>query len=111
MDNFDKKIVEKVVERLIESTKNDILFYNDKAFDFKSNYEVRGGFIFFIGYSKVNMKYGDVGIYRMVCTSIYDSVLFKDGNVIDYDKMYSVDDVISKTKGYFNHYSNKLNNL
>jgi hypothetical protein len=111
MDNFDKKIVEKVVERLIESAEKDILLYNDKATDFKYDYKVEGIFIFFIGYSKVNMKYGSAGIYRMVCTSIYDSALFKDGNVIDYDKMYSVDDVISKTKGYFYHYSKILNNL
>jgi len=111
MDDFDKRMIEKVVERLIESTKNDILFYNDTAFDFKYDYKVDGIFIFFIGYSKVNMKYGSVGIYRMVCTSLYDSVLFKDGNVIDYDKMYSVDNVVSRTKGYFNHYSKILNNL
>lgn len=111
MDKFDKKIVEKTIEKLKNSTEKDILSYNDKAYDFVSDYKVIGGYIFFIGYSKITMKYGNVGIYRMICTSIYDSVLYKNGNVIDYEKMYTVEDVISQTKNYFNHYSKKLNSL
>ena len=51
------------------------------------------------------------GIYRMICTDIYGGVIYEDGNVIDYDMMYDVNTVIKKTKGYFNHYLKKLNEL
>ena len=107
--------MEKILELSINGAKKrlelDILSYNENAIDFKFYYEVRDNFIFAIGYSKVIMEYGNAGIYRMTCIDIYNGEVFKDGNVIDYDSMYKVDDVISRTKGYFNHYTKRLNNI
>ena len=107
--------MEKIVEVSINGAKKrleqSILNYNEYAVDFKFDYEVKGNFIFAIGYSRVIMKQGDAAIYRMTCIDIYDGEVFKDGNVIDYGKMYTVEDVISRTKGYFNHYAKKLSNI
>lgn len=107
--------MEKIVEVSINGAKKrlekSILEYNENAIDFKFDYEVKGNFIFAIGYSKVKMKQGEAGVYRMTCVDIYDGEVFKDGNVIDYDKMYTIEDVISRTKGYFNHYVKKLSDI
>ena len=107
--------MEKIVEVSINGAKKrlekSILEYNENAIDFKFDYEVKGNFIFAIGYSKVKMKKWEAGIYRMTCVDIYNGEVFKDGNVIDYDKMYTLEDVISRTKGYFNHYVKKLSNV
>ena len=85
--------------------------YNPKAIDFKCDYEIKGDFIFMIGYSRVENEYSDWCIYRMICLSIYGDKIFTDGNVIDYDNLYTIEDVISKTKGYFSHYTKKLNSI
>lgn len=104
--------MEKILEISINGAKKrleiDILSYNENAIDFKFDYEVIYNFIFAIGYSKIITKFGSMGIYRMTCIDIYNGEIFKDGNVIDYDAMYKVEDVISRTKGYFNHYVKKL---
>lgn len=107
MEIVAKIVVENTIKRLEQS----ILEYNPKAIDFKCEYETKENFIFMIGYSRVIMEYGDAGIYRMICMSIYGEKIFQDGNVIDYDKMYNIDDVIRKTKGYFSHYLKQLNQL
>lgn len=97
----------KVQKRLEES----ILEYNPNAINFKYEYKIKDDFIFMIGYSKVIMKYGDAGIYRMICVSIYGDKIYEDGNVIDHELMYDVNKVIEKTKGYFNHYAKQLNQI
>ena len=107
MENHTKVVLKGTQKRLEQS----ILNYNKNAIDFKFNYEVKGNFIFAIGYSRVIMERRDVAIYRMTCVDIYNGEVFKDGNVIDYDNMYSIEDVISRTKGYFNHYIKKLSNI
>jgi hypothetical protein len=101
-------IIKIVLQNTEKRLKERILEYNSNAIDFKCEYKIKDNLIFMICYSKVVLEYGDVGIYRMSCTDIYDGEIFKDGNVIDYDKMYNVEYVVSKTKGYFNHYINKL---
>jgi hypothetical protein len=107
--------MERVTEIVLEGTQRrleqDILKYNPKVIDFKCEYEIKGDYIFIIGYSKLLNEYGDLGIYRMICVSIYGEKLYEDGNVIDYASMYGVDKVIERTKGYFNHYSKRLNQL
>ena len=107
--------MERITEIVLKNTKkrleDDILKFNPKAIDFKCEYEIKDEYIFMIGYSRLSDKYGDRGIYRMICTSIYGSVIYKDGNVIDYASMYDVNKVIEKTIGYFNHYAKKLNQL
>jgi hypothetical protein len=102
------KICEIVIENTIKRLEKNILEYNPKAIDFKCEYEIKGDYIFMIGYSKVPNKYGDWGIYRMVCQSVHGETLYQDGNVIDYALMYDTSKVIEKTKGHFNHYSKKL---
>lgn len=105
--------MEKVTEIVLKNTKErleqSILDYNPNAIDFKCEYEIKDEYIFMIGYSKVKMEYGDAGIYRMICVSIYGEKIYEDGNVIDYASMYDVNTVIEKTIGYFNHYAKKLN--
>ncbi len=107
--------MERVTEIVLEGTQRrleqDILKYNPNVIEFKCEYEIKGDYIFMIGYSKLLNEYGDLGIYRMVCVSKYGEELYKDGNVIDHASMYGVDKVIERTKGYFNHYSKKLNQL
>ncbi len=107
--------MERVTEIVLENTKKrleqSILEYSPNTIDFKCEYEIKDDYIFMIGYSKVFNEYGDAGIYRMICVSIYGEKLYQDGNVIDYASMYDVSKVIERTKGYFNHYSKKLNQL
>lgn len=107
--------MERILELSINAAKKrlelDILSYNENAIEFKFDYEVIDDLIFCIGYSKVINEFGDMGIYRMNCINVYEGVIFKDGNVTDYYSMYKVDDVISRTKGYFNYYNKKLNNI
>jgi hypothetical protein len=107
--------MEKVTEIVLKNTKKnlekDILKYNPNAIGFKCEYEIKGDYIFMIGYSKLLNEYGDLGIYRMICVSIYGEKLYEGGNVIDYASMYDVSKVIDRTKGYFNHYSKRLNQI
>lgn len=107
MERGTKIVLEGTIKRLEQS----ILEYNPNAIDFKHEYKIIDNLIFMIGYSKVPNEYSDWGIYRMICTDIYNGVIYEDGNVIDYDNMYDVNEVIKKTKGYFNYYLKKLNNL
>lgn len=111
MEKITKVALECTIKRLEES----ILKYNPNAFDFKYEYKIIDNLIFMIGHSKVVNDYDSIkaewGIYRMICTDIYNGVVYEDGNVCDYDKMYDVNAVINKTKGYFNYYLKKLNNL
>lgn len=107
MELHTKAVLEGTQKRLEKS----ILEYNPNAIEFKCDYEIKGDFIFMIGYSKLLNKYGDLGIYRMICVSICGEKIYEDGNVIDYESMYDVNKVIEKTKGHFNYYIKKLNNL
>lgn len=111
MERGTKIVLENTIKRLEQS----ILEYNPNAFDFKYEYKIIDNLIFMIGHSKIVNNYDSIkiewGIYRMICIDIYNGVIYEDGNVIDHDKMYDVNTVIKKTKGYFNHYLKKLNNL
>lgn len=106
-----KEHTEIILEGTQKSLEKSILDYNPKAIDFKCEYEIKGDYIFMIGYSRVPNKYSDWGIYRMICVSIYGEKIYEDGNVIDYASMYDVSKVIEHTKGYFNHYAKRLNEL
>jgi len=110
MERVTKIVLENTIKRLEQS----ILEYNPNAFDFKYEYKIIDNLIFIIGHSKIVNNYEikiEWGIYRMICTDIYGGVIYQDGNVTDYDKIYDVNEVIKKTKGYFYHYLKKLNNL
>ena len=107
MELHTKAVLKGTKKRLEES----ILEYNPKTIDFKCEYEIKGDYIFMIGYSKLLNEYGDLGIYRMICVSIYGEKIYEDGNVIDYNSMYGVNEVVEKTKGYFSYYTKKLNQL
>ena len=107
MELHTKAVLEGTQKRL----EQNILEYNPNAIDFKCEYEIKDDYIFMLGYSRVPNEYGDWGIYRMICVSIYGEKIYQDGNVIDYASMYDVSKVIEKTKGHFNHYAKKINQL
>lgn len=106
-----ERVTKIVLENTIKNLEQSILEYNPNAIDFKYEYKIKEDYIFMIGYSKVLNEHSDWGIYRMICVSIYGDKIFSTGNVIDYTSMYDVNDVIEQTKGYFNHYAKKLNEL
>lgn len=104
----DRTLEEITVNSLCAKLEQDIERYSNKAYDYNFIFEIKEGLVFCIGYSKIDIGNNVGGIYRMVCSSIGGTILYENGNVIDYDKMYSIDTVIQQTKGYFKHYSNKL---
>ena len=106
-----EKVTAITLTNLENAIKNDILYYNDKSTDYVFKYEIKENFIIALGYSKVNMKFYDAAIYRMHVLTIYGESLYKNGNVVDYKSMYTLNDVLNHAKGYFNGYAKELNNI
>jgi hypothetical protein len=112
MSMFEQTLLKSTLEAISIEMEQSILSYNDRASNFKFEYEVKGDYIFCLGYSKVEGNQCTDGIYRMETASVYgDRNLYKNGNAIDYSSMYKVSDVIQQTKSYFNHVAKKLNDI
>jgi len=110
MSKFAEALTKSTLENISREMEESIKAYNEKASNFKFEYEIKEGYIFCLGYSKVEGNECTDGIYRMETADIFGNRnLYSNGNAIDYKSMYTVHDVMVKTKGYFNYLAKKFN--
>jgi len=69
------------------------------------------GYNFAVSHTKVKTS-KNMHRYNIFCFSDYGfTLLYQDGNTIDGDKFKTIEQAIQQTKNFFNHHSNKLNNI